>query len=565
MGAVFEAENTVTLKRVALKWMHPQLASDPDAVQRFTREAQASARIRHPNVVDVYDILQEGDAVFMVMELLEGESLGSIMLRRGASVPAQIGWLLAAMRGVAKAHKQGVVHRDIKPDNIFLAKQEDGTFMPKVLDFGISKVLGTENLSLTRTGAALGTPLYMSLEQLTGVKDIDERTDVYAFGVILYETVTGQLPFQGETLTELAVKIATTEPPPPKAVQPTVPTELEQLILWAMTKKREERLPTLDRFVKELEPFADEATFSDRVSRHAASLPLPVSPHAATSAGRVGDTTAAAAAAAVQARSSIDGDPITLPVRRQPIALYAGIGVVLIGAASAWGLAGGSKDAGDGANVLKPAAAEPGPTAPIGAPETAGRPEAAGAGGPAAALTDLPPATSDPTKRDTDLRPDSKRAARQPAPPTAAQPSVAQPVTPAPAQPVAQAQEPARPAPAPAARPAAAPRKPAEAAWTPIAMPRRSVVGGIFGSNDQASRRKTMLQIGPPHRSVAAAKRAYSQRVIDEQTYEDNIWVLKIWRAQQISDAKQDYESRSIDKAQYKQRIAQIDAQYEGR
>ena len=147
--------------------------------------------------------------------------------------------LLDAMRGVAAAHAQGVIHRDIKPDNIFLERQPDRSrCVPKVIDFGVSKLVG-EGLSLTRSGATIGTPLYMSFEQLRGAKDVDGRTDVYSFGVILYEAMTGQPPFQADTLTELVVKITTTEPLRAKILRPDLPTSLDHLIHWAMAIDRD--------------------------------------------------------------------------------------------------------------------------------------------------------------------------------------------------------------------------------------------------------------------------------------------------------------------------------------
>ena len=354
----------------------------------------------------------------------------------------------------------------------------------------------------------------MSLEQLRGAKDIDARTDVYAFGVILYEAMTGQPPFQAETLTELVVKIATTEPPAPKAVQPTVPTELERVIVSAMTKKREDRLPSLERFIKELEPFADEVAYRESVTRHAASLPYAsalkvtpqagvVSPHAVTVAGRVSEATGAAAAEALQGRLSMDdgGDPITLPVRRQPIALYAGIGVLLLGGAAAWGLSGGSgaNDPSKAANVVKPRPAPDPSTEPSAeAPEPA---SAGAAAAPAAPVTAAEPAPkADPKKPGTSARPEPhKTAAAEPergATAAAQAPAAAQQP---PTLKVTKVEEPPAVAPSPAARPAA--RKPAAAAgWTPIAMPRRGLVGGLFGNSAQAARRKTMLQVGPPYR-----------------------------------------------------------------
>jgi serine/threonine-protein kinase len=267
MGVVLECENTLTGKRVAVKWMHPQMAAQADAAERMVREARASARVRHPNVVDVYDVVQEENAIFLVMELLEGEPL-SAMLERGQTAPhAVIQHLIDAMRGVAAAHRGGVIHRDIKPDNIFLATEPDRSKpIPKVLDFGISKLADRDGLSLTRTGMTLGTPLYMSYEQLAGVRDIDGRTDVYAFGVILYEALTGQPPYDAQTFSELIIKITTTEPTAPKVVRPNLPGSLSALVQKAMARDREQRTPTLDALITELEPYASYEGFQSRLT-----------------------------------------------------------------------------------------------------------------------------------------------------------------------------------------------------------------------------------------------------------------------------------------------------------
>jgi len=279
MGVVLEAEHMVSGKRVAVKWMRPELASRPEAVERFLREARASARVRHPNVVDVYDVVHEGQAAFLVMELLEGEPLTAVLERGGMPAHELIALLLEAMRGVAAAHREGVIHRDIKPDNIFLARETDRSLRtPKVLDFGISKLSGGEGLALTQTGATLGTPLYMSFEQLCGVRDIDARTDVYAFGVILYEALTGRPPYEAETFPELIVKIANTQPKPPKALRSDIPRTLDRLIQAAMAKERDQRLPSLEVMIRDLEPFATAELFRVQMTADGAALPRVVSP-----------------------------------------------------------------------------------------------------------------------------------------------------------------------------------------------------------------------------------------------------------------------------------------------
>jgi len=258
MGAVFSATHQYTGKRVALKWMLPELAKDEDAVQRFMREARAAGRISHPNVVDVYDVGQHDDSYFLVMEYLHGEPLTSALARRDLTPTEVLTLLMPAMRGVAAAHRQGVVHRDLKPDNIFLAYEEDGVRREaKVLDFGISKLASDDQSSmhLTRTGAVIGTPYYMSPEQIRGKGDVDRRSDVYAFGVILYESLGGQVPFMAETYGALVLEIATGTPKPLSELVPNVPVELSRIVLRAMAREVNARFPTMEDLIAALEVF----------------------------------------------------------------------------------------------------------------------------------------------------------------------------------------------------------------------------------------------------------------------------------------------------------------------
>jgi serine/threonine protein kinase len=262
MGAVFAATHRLTGKQVALKWMLPELARDEDAVNRFMREAQAAGRINHPNVVDVYDVGQHEESFFLVMELLRGEPLTNALSRRDLTVREVLDLLLRAMRGVAAAHRQGVVHRDLKPDNIFLAYEEDGVRRePKVLDFGISKVSneGQVNPRLTRTGAVVGTPYYMSPEQIRGSDNLDRRADVYSFGVILYEALTGQVPFIADTYGALVLEIATGTPKTPSELVPGLPEELSYVVLRAMARNAPDRYPDIEGLIHALEPFLSDS------------------------------------------------------------------------------------------------------------------------------------------------------------------------------------------------------------------------------------------------------------------------------------------------------------------
>ena len=260
MGVVLEAQNTITEKRVAIKWLHAAVAHSPEAAQRMMREATASCRVRHANVIDVYDVFQQGDAIFLVMELLHGEPLRSVIERGELPPHAIVALLLPAIDGVAEAHRQGVIHRDIHPGNIFLARPSpDAAPVPIVLDFGISKLaLEDERARLTRSGMTMGTPLYMSYEQMCSARDVDPRADVYSFGVILYEAMTGRLPFVGETFADVAMKVATGSPVPPRALRPELPEALEHVILRAMARNREERIESLDALSAALRPFASD-------------------------------------------------------------------------------------------------------------------------------------------------------------------------------------------------------------------------------------------------------------------------------------------------------------------
>lgn len=266
MGSVYKAHHKLTGKKVAMKWMLPELAKNEDAVQRFLREAQAAGRIDHKNVVDIYDVGQEDGAYFLVMEYLIGEPLTDALERGGMSVADVIDCLIPAMRGVAAAHAKGVVHRDLKPDNIFLCRSEDGGWRePKVLDFGISKISegeGSLNPRLTATGAVMGTPYYMSPEQIRGSHAVDRRTDVYAFGVILYEALCGVVPFSAETYSALILEIATGTLRKPRDVNPELPQAIEEIVLKSMCREPEERYQDIDSFAYALEMYGNHAQFS---------------------------------------------------------------------------------------------------------------------------------------------------------------------------------------------------------------------------------------------------------------------------------------------------------------
>ena len=255
MGAVFAAVNQATGRAVAIKWMLPGAARSQDAIARFLAEARATAKVEHPNVIQILDVGQDGDAPFLVMERLRGQSLADRLERGRMSVPEALEVLIASCKGVAEAHSEGIIHRDLKPDNIFLCEGKDGSKRPpKVLDFGISKLYDQEGgPALTQTGIAMGTPQYMSPEQLNAPPDADGRFDVYAMGIVGYEMLTGSPPYRGEGLFELVQQIASGNPTPIRALSPECPPDLEASVMRAMHVNRDVRHPTMRDMVADLE------------------------------------------------------------------------------------------------------------------------------------------------------------------------------------------------------------------------------------------------------------------------------------------------------------------------
>jgi len=202
MAEVYAAVNIRTDRRVALKWILPALAASPEVLARFRREALAAGRINHPNVVTIFDVVEHQGSACLVMELLAGETLADKMKRTGpmAFVEA-VAIILPAMRGVAAAHAHGVIHRDLKPDNIFLCMDADGSIRDcKVLDFGVSKLTVADAATtgdITLSGNVVGTPEYMAPEQVRAGKHADHRIDIYSLGVVFYEMLAGRPPFVG--------------------------------------------------------------------------------------------------------------------------------------------------------------------------------------------------------------------------------------------------------------------------------------------------------------------------------------------------------------------------------
>ena len=262
MGCVYEALHRDLKKRVAIKTLLPSLASNADAKERFLREGEAASRIRHPHVVDVTDLGSEGSVIYLVMEYLEGEDLARLLARQGALSPSQAAdIMLPVAAAIATAHEQSVIHRDLKPENIFLARSSYGSVAPKVLDFGISKVLGDSRArALTGTAATMGTMHYLPPEQLRAAREADARSDQYGLGTILYECVTGQRAFEEESFYILLKKIAEGEFVRPSLQRPGLPERMEAIILRAMNLDPLARFESVKQFGAALLEYGSEST-----------------------------------------------------------------------------------------------------------------------------------------------------------------------------------------------------------------------------------------------------------------------------------------------------------------
>jgi eukaryotic-like serine/threonine-protein kinase len=249
MGVVVAAHHLELHERVALKLMLPELAGQPGAVARFMREARAAVKIKSEHVARILDVGSlENGAPFMVMEYLNGSDLAAWLRSSGPLVVEQaVDFLLQAGEAVAEAHALGIVHRDLKPANLFVIQRPDGQHSIKVLDFGISKVSDPAMAggATTKTFALMGSPLYMSPEQMESARSVDARSDIWALGVILYELLTGTWPFNGETIPQLVLQVAKAAPTPLLSRRPDAPEGLEKVLMRCLEKDPNRRYQTV--------------------------------------------------------------------------------------------------------------------------------------------------------------------------------------------------------------------------------------------------------------------------------------------------------------------------------
>jgi eukaryotic-like serine/threonine-protein kinase len=261
IGHVYEAINTWTTRRVALKLLRAELVDDPDIAKRFLIEAQAATRVAHPHIVDILDMGKDPTSghLYIVQEFLEGRDLHEHLQQRGRLTLLEATQVLVpVMQAVAAAHEKGVLHRDLKPENVFLVQSPDGHLVPKVIDFGLARTETAAGNRMTRTGAVMGTPYYMSPEQARGETSSDTRADVWALGVIWYEVLAGELPFLGDNLHQVLHAIFMSTPRRLEERVPEVPREVADFIHRAISRDLTVRFVSVGEFLDAMLPVLPE-------------------------------------------------------------------------------------------------------------------------------------------------------------------------------------------------------------------------------------------------------------------------------------------------------------------
>ena len=465
MGRVHEASDPVINRRVAIKTVSQAVLASPEARARFLREAQAAGQLSHPNLITIFDVGEHDGVPYIVMELLEGEELTDTIAKGKLSVEMKLRVMSDVCRGLAYAHAKGLVHRDIKPANIFVTTER----LVKILDFGLARGLMSD---VTQTGNVVGTPSYMAPEQVRG-ETIDQRSDVFSAGVVLYELLSGKRPFKGDSVAATIFSVLEHEPEPLDSIDPNMNPDLARIVERALAKLPAARYQRIDDMLVDL------TTITAAGEQKTLLLPNLVQPQSIAPPPSIVQTRfqqRASAPAAQPAAVPAPAPPRSVPVRWVALAMaavvvVAAIAVVLMrgrsseepapaAAPPAQASAPPPAKAPAAAAAAAPAATPPAPSAPVPAPgarpaegpRTAAAPPAQTAAAPAA--TPAPRAANEPPQPKPVEPP---QVAREPAPQPERQPPVEEP-RPAPAVPPAAAPAPvAAPPPPPAPTPAPAP------------------------------------------------------------------------------------------------------------
>jgi serine/threonine protein kinase len=351
MGAVYEGENLLIRRRVAIKILHSGSTGNADAIRRFEREAQAAGEIGNDHILEVLDLgsLPNGDR-YLVMEYLDGETLAARIERHGKLTPHQISPIARQfLTALASAHAAGIIHRDLKPENIFILRAKAGRVdFVKLIDFGISKFSRrfTEGEQrMTRADAVLGTPVYMSPEQARGARETDVRSDIYSCGVILYESVTGRVPFDGESFNDLMFKIALSDAPSPLVHVPSLDPDFAWIIERAIKRDPNERFASAQEFAASLDEWMRKNALTDTLSMPHPSDAFPARSPTGPSRGTSTSTSAATLSPAETSalrlkKTGTEGSwaasqgAVTEPGRRKRLprlAAFSAVGLLLVG------------------------------------------------------------------------------------------------------------------------------------------------------------------------------------------------------------------------------------------
>jgi eukaryotic-like serine/threonine-protein kinase len=448
MGLVVAATHLQLGERVALKFLLPEALENRDSVARFEREARAAVKIKSEHVARVSDVgTLENGAPYMVMEYLEGTDLSGWLRQRGPlPVALAVDFVLQACEAIAEAHALGIVHRDLKPANLFVVERSDGMLAVKVLDFGISKFtsLADSGAAMTKTTAVMGSPLYMSPEQMQSAKDVDPRGDIWALGVVLYELLSARLPFPGETMAELVLKVVAGAPVALSAVSPHVPPGLEAAVFKCLEKDRAARYQSVADFASALLEFAPphSRVSVERIGRvlQRAGLPASLAPSSSVVSQSANPQSANAA---VHTQVSWGQSSAPAPRRRRAVLIAAALllfavstgGVVAFMRSSRHGVTAATSAASPMVVSLASLSAEP-----IATPSSSPTSSSSAVSAPSAVVEVTPQATSKPSAVPAPSAapelPKKVTVIHQPAPPPAApapSPVVTKPDLPAPA------------------------------------------------------------------------------------------------------------------------------------
>ncbi|HEV8247427.1 MAG TPA: serine/threonine-protein kinase [Polyangiaceae bacterium] len=387
MGVVVAAHHLHLDERVAIKFLLPEALGNGEAVARFAREARAAVKIKSEHVARVSDVgTFDSGAPYMVMEYLEGRDL-SARIRESGALPVSdaVDLVLQASEALAEAHALGIIHRDLKPSNLFLAHRADGSPCVKVLDFGISKIMNPgssgPDFGMTRTQAVMGSPLYMSPEQMTSSRQVDARTDIWAVGCVLYEALTGRVPFEAESMPQLCAMILQQPATPPRNLRPDLPDGLQQVILRCLAKDRSQRYQNVAELANALSPWGSAAgpRSAERISRilSAAGISSRGNPEPSAPASAIAGESTQAAWGQTGAKSR----------SKTPLILLGAFLALAAGATVVWKITSGNKDGAaeqpssvaQAPKAVEPKPAVPLPVEPATAPVTASAASAASA------------------------------------------------------------------------------------------------------------------------------------------------------------------------------------------